>query len=362
MSERLAVPSKDRVRVTEECLRQTVAAWFEKMGESAEDARQGADVLVAADLRGAEFQGVSTHVQGYTRAYRKGRFKPMAQWRVVHETAAMATVDADRGLEVIQGAKHMEIAIDKARNVGVGVVTVFNGGDSGGIGYYPMLAVQQDMIGMFTTGHPPRVLPAYGAEYRLGTNPIAVAAPTRNEPPFLFDVATSATAAGMVRLATRYNLPIRPGWVADADGAPIMQETQAPEEGDYRLLPFGGTLEGGTHKGYGFGLVAEILSTMLGGALPAMVTGGDGFNHYMAAYNIASFTNVETFKDNMDRMLRTLRETKPAPGHERVAYPGLGAYEAEQYRRANGIPIHKGVFQELQDLCKELSIPALKIL
>ena len=185
-----------------------------------------------------------------------------------------------------------------------------------------MLAVQQDMIGMFTTGHPPRVLPAYGAEYRLGTNPIAVAAPTRNEPPFLFDVATSATAAGMVRLATRYNLPIRPGWVADADGAPIMQETQAPEEGDYRLLPFGGTLEGGTHKGYGFGLVAEILSTMLGGALPAMVTGGDGFNHYMAAYNIASFTNVETFKDNMDRMLRTLRETKPAPGPRASRLPG----------------------------------------
>ena len=117
MSERLAVPSKDRVRVTEECLRQTVPRGSRRWEESAEDARQGADVLVAADLRGAEFQGVSTHVQGYTRAYRKGRFKPMAQWRVVHETAAMATVDADRGLEVIQGAKHMEIAIDKARNV-----------------------------------------------------------------------------------------------------------------------------------------------------------------------------------------------------------------------------------------------------
>ena len=134
------------------------------------------------------------------------------------------------------------------------------------------------------------------------------------------------------------------------------------ERGQFLQLPLGGTREQGSHKGYGFALMAEIVSTMLSGALPAMLAPGSGSRHYFAAYNIESFTDVEEFKENMDRMLKMLRETKPAPGHDRVLYPGLSEHEEEQERRANGIPLHKEVVQWFDDITRELSIPRLKTL
>ncbi len=362
MLERFKPPMEDQVRVTEGSLRDTVAAIFEKMGVTSEDAAEGANTLVMSDLRGVETHGVSNMLRSYLQQYNEGSLNARPDWRILRESPATATIDADKGLAVILGPRAMRMAIEKARVVGMGVVSMHNAGHSGGIGHHAMLAAQQDMVGMCMTAGGMMVVPTFAAEPRLGTNPIAIAAPAGEEPPFLFDAATSAIAGNKQRLALRVGANLLPGWISDIDGAPIMEETPVRERGDYYHLPLGGTREQGSHKGYGFGLMPEVLATMLSGVAPTMVdpsTGGS--KHYFAAYNIAAFTDVERFKENMDRMLRTLRETKPAAGHDRVLYPGLSEYEEERDRRANGIPLHKEVVEWFGDITGELSIAGLRM-
>ncbi len=363
MLERFKVPHGDEVRVPHDSLRETVTAIFEKMGVSPEDAAEGADVLVTTDLRGVETHGVSNMLRSYVQAYNRGDLNPRPNWRLVRESPATATMDADGGLAVILGPKAMRIAISKAREVGIGAVSMFNAGHSGAIGHHAMLAAKEDMVGMCATASGLQVVPTFAAEGRLGTNPIALAAPAGKEAPFLFDAATSAVAGNKLRLAARVGASLLPGWVAELDGSPIMEETPVRDGGQYHQLPLGGSREQGSHKGYGFAMMSEILATMLAGVLPPMVAGrgvgGTGSRHYFAAYNIESFTEVDTFKDHMDQMLQTLRETKPAPGHQRVLYPGLSEYEEEQDRRANGIPLHNEVIQWFEDITDELSLPRL---
>jgi LDH2 family malate/lactate/ureidoglycolate dehydrogenase len=151
-----------------------------------------------------------------------------------------------------------------------------------------------------------------------------------------------------------------PGWIADIDGSPVMEESPVRERGQYYQLPLGGTRELGSHKGYGFAMLTEIMGTMLSGVLPTMVDPNGGSKHSFTAYNIAAFTDVDQFKEKMDRMLKMLRETPPAPGHARVLYPGLSEYEEIQDRRAHGIPLHKEVIEWFNDITSELSLPRLR--
>ncbi len=362
MLERFKVPKEDEVRVPEQSLRATVKAIFEKMGVPPEDAAVGADTLVSTDLRGVETHGVSNMLRAYVRQYTQGSLNPRPNWRITRETPGTAVMDADRGLAVILGPRAMQMAVEKAKKVGVGAVIMFNAGHSGGIGHHAMLAARQDMVGMVMTAGGLSVLPTFGAEPRLGTNPIAIAAPAKKEPFFLFDAATSAIAGNKLGLAERVGANMLPGWIADPEGRPIMEEIPLPKRGNFYQLPLGGTREGGSHKGYGFGLMVETMATMLSGALPSMLDRNSGSKHYFAAYNIAAFTDVEQFKENMDRMLQMLRSTKPAPGHSRVLYPGLSEYEEEQERRAHGIPLHKEVVQWFDDITSELAIPRLQTL
>ena len=360
MLERFKVPPEDQVRVPEQALRATVAAIFEKMGETAEDAATGADVLVTADLRGVETHGVSNMLRAYVERYSDGAMKPRADWRIVRESPSTATVDADTGLVTILGPRLMGIAIEKARAVGMGVVAVRNAGHSGAIGHHAMLAAEQGMIGVTMTSGGAAMVPTFGAEPRFGTNPIAIAAPARNEAPFLFDVATTAVAGNKTGLARRVGAAVEPNWIADLEGRPITDGRVMPDLGDYFMLPFGGTRENGSHKGYGFAMMAEVMTALMSGGVPGMLPGTLGSSHHFAAYDIAAFTDVDRFKDTMDEMLRTLRTTRPAPGHDRVLYPGLPEHEEQQKRRANGIPLHREVVEWFDDITAELSLPALR--
>jgi L-2-hydroxycarboxylate dehydrogenase (NAD+) len=357
--ERFKVPDTDQVYIPEQALRQTVAALFEKVGVLPEAAAEGADVLVSTDLRGVESHGVSNMLRVYIQQYRTGVLNPQPQWRIVRESPATATIDADRGLGMIQGPSAMRLAMEKAKNVGVGVVTMFNSGHLGAVGHHAMIAAKGDMVGVCMTATGASVVPTFAAEPRFGTNPISLAAPARNEPPVYFDVATSAIAGNKVRLAARVGASLLPGWVTDKEGNPILDETPATERGQFWHLPLGGTREQGSHKGYGFALMVEILGSMLSGALPCMLDASAGYKHYFAAYNISAFVDPDWFKDTMDRMLQTLRTTKPARGHERVLYPGLSEYEEEQERRAHGIPLHKEVIEWFAGVTKELGVPPL---
>src|SRR5262247_4253437 len=311
--ERFKVPAKDQVRVSEAALRRTVTQIFEKLGLSKDDAAEGADVLTMTDLRGVETHGVSNMLRQYVRDYRAGKLDPRPGWKVVRQSPATAVIDAERRLGIMVGPKAMRLAMEKARTVGVGVVTVFNSGHFGAIGHYAMQAAQEGMVGVCFTGAGLSVVPTFAAKPLLGTNPIALAAPARHEAPMLFDAATSAIAGNKIRLAIRVGSPLLPGWVTDKDGTPIMEEKPIFNREDVYQAPLGGTREQGSHKGYGFALMAEVLSTVLSGALPTMLAAGSGSKNHFAAYNIAAFTDVDHFKDTMDQMLERLRTATPAP-------------------------------------------------
>src|SRR5215467_3735368 len=341
--ERFKVPVKDQVRVSEAALRRTVTEIFEKMGVSAADAAEAADVLTMTDLRGVETHGVSNMLRAYVRDYKAGKLNPLPGWRIERESSGTAVIDAEKRLGIVIGPKAMRLAIEKAR--AVGVVTVHNSGHFGAIGHFAMQAAMQDMVGVCFTAAGLHVVPTFASRPLLGTNPIALAAPARHEAPMLFDAATSAIAGNKIRLAIRLGSPLLPGWVTDKDGHPIMEEKPVFDRDEYHQAPLGGTREQGSHKGYGFALMAEVLSTVLSGALPTMLAAGSGSKNHFAAYNIEAFTDPELFKDTMDGMLKTLRTATPAPGQERVLYPGLSEAEEIQHRRAHGIPLHKEVIQ-----------------
>jgi LDH2 family malate/lactate/ureidoglycolate dehydrogenase len=357
--ERFKVPEKDQVFVTEDALRRTVTQIFEKVGVSAEDAAEAADVLTMTDLRGVETHGVSNMLRAYVRDYKAGKLSPAPGMKTVREMPGTAVIDAERRLGIIVGGKAMRLAIDKAKKVGVGVVTVSNSGHFGAIGHFAMQAARQDLVGVCFTGAGLSVVPTFASKPMLGTNPIAIAAPARHEAPMLFDAATSAIAGNKIRLAIRVGSPLLPGWVTDKDGTPIMEEKPVFDRDEYHNAPLGGTREQGSHKGYGFALMAEVLSTVLSGALPTMLAPGSGSKNHFAAYSIEAFTDLEQFKDTMDKMLGALRTAKPAPGQERVLYPGLSEAEEVAHRRAHGIPLHKEVIAWFAECAREMGIPPL---
>ena len=354
MLPRFRVDLEEAISVSGDDLKGTVAAIFEKVGVPPEDAELGADVLVLADLRGVDSHGVSNMLRSYLGGYQRGEINPRPNISVVRETAATASIDSDRGLGTIVTPKAMDIAIRKASEVGVGMVTIGNSRHLGMASYHAMRALEHDMIGICMTSAPPRMVPTFGAEPRLGTNPIAVAVPARNEPPFVFDAATSSVAQNKIEIARRLGADLEPGWLATDDGTPIMEEVPVPET--YHLLPVGATRELGSHKGYGLACVVDIFAGVLTGFGYGAVPGRPNFGHYVAAYNVAGFDDPDHFKDEMDGWLQMMKSTKPAPGHDRVLVAGQPEAEMEEVRRKEGIPLHPEVVQWVRDTCAELSV------
>lgn len=359
MLERFHVDESEEVRVKEDNLRHMITEVFKKMGVPDDDCARGADVLVSADLRGVETHGVSNMLRSYVSGYNDGSLNPRPNWRITRETPATANIDSDRGLGIMVTPKAMEIAIEKAKNTGVGMVTIHNGRHLGMASYHAMMALEHDMIGVCMTSCPPSVLPTFGAEPRLGTNPIAFAAPAGSEPAFVFDAATSVVASNKLGLARRLGVQLPAGWLADSEGTPIMEEIDAPAQGstDNYLLTLGSTREIGSHKGYGFACIVDILGGILSGGGYGVNPGRPNFGHYVAAYSVEAFMDTAEFKRTMDEWIQMLESTRPAKGHDRVVYAGRMEAESTEDRQANGIPLHPEVIQWFQDICGELSIP-----
>ena len=357
MLEQFKVSHDDAEFVQGDDLKKTVAGIFEKLGVSPEDSLLAADVQVLADLRGVDSHGVSNMLKSYIQGYQEGSINPQPDWKVIRETPSTATVDSDRGLGTIITPKAMDIAIEKAKNVGLGMVTIGNARHLGMASYHAMKALHHDMIGVCMTSCPPSVLPTFGAEPRLGTNPIAIAVPCLNEPPFVFDAATSSVAVNKIRIAGRLGAEIPGGWLAAEDGSPIMEPSPAPEK--VTLLPLGSDREGGSHKGYGFSCIVDILAGVLTGFGYGVVPGRPNFGHMVAAYSIDAFTDVEPFKVQMDEWSQMMQTTRPAPGHDRVLVAGQPEAEVEAVRREEGIPLHPEVADWIRDTCGEMSVPCL---
>ena len=354
MLERFKVPDADRVYVPADRVRQATEAVFLAMGLSGENAWQAADVLVTNDLRGVETHGVSNMLRSYVAGYRSGNLNPAPAVTTERESGTTALLNADGGLGVHVAPLAMRMAIEKASAMGVASVNVYNVGHMGGAGYHAMLAAEADMIGlaMSTSSGGVRMLPTFGARPMLGTNPIAWAAPAQEMPPFLFDIGTTQIAGNKTRLAQRVGARMLPGWIAAPDGSPIMEEVELPEE--YFMLPFGGTREQGSHKGYGFAAIIEMMANNLGGIGPSFIHPGGNF--HLAAWNIDAFTDVTKFKTDMDTVLRGLADTPPAPGNERVLYPGLSEAEETERRSQNGIPYHVEVVNWFTSIRAELEL------
>lgn len=341
MLERFQVPEDIAVRVDEKDMRATVEALFQSLNMPEADAQRCTDVLVYADLRGIDSHGVSNMMPTYVHMIKHGMVNPAPEWKVIREAPAVATIDCDRGLGLTVGVQAMEFAMDKAETYGMASVSLTNGRHFGAAAYYAAMALDRDMIGLSMTTGGLYMPPTFGSKAMLGVNPIAMAAPTRNEAPFVYDASTSSVAANKITIAKRLGSTILPGWIAKMDGTPIMEEGPVPDE--FLVLPVGGTREIGSHKGYGQAVIVDILSGLLGGNVAGFLREPGDSSHHFIAYKIDAFTDLEGFKDRMDQFMKALRETPPAPGHDRVYYAGLPEHETELDRRANGIPYHPEV-------------------
>ncbi|MBP38981.1 MAG: Ldh family oxidoreductase [Dehalococcoidia bacterium] len=356
MLERFKVPERDRVYVAEAHVRAATEGIFRHSGISPEEAASSTDVLIKNDLRGVESHGVSNGLRRYVAEYSANKLNPTPEFKIERETKTTMTVDADGALGIHVGPWAMQQAIDKAKEFGMAAVAVKNSGHLAGCGYYAMMAAEQGMIGhCMTAGGSHQTVPPFGSKPVMGTNPIAWAAPARNMPPFLFDVATTQVANNKIGLARRIGADLEGGWITDLDGEPILDQIQPPDTGDYYLLHIGGTRENGSHKGFGLALMNEIICNELSGYGPGPVHGTPG-GHFFQAYDIEAFTDIEKFKDDMDDLLKHIAEVPPTKEFDRVLYAGLMEDEDEKKRLKDGIPYHREVVEWFESYCAEAGI------
>ena len=341
-----------------------LTAWmnavFEKLGVPPRDAAVVTDTLIDSDLMGIDSHGlarVAVH-PSYVRGIREGTVDPTATPRVVHQAAATAVVDGGGGLGPVAATRAMELAIEKARQTGAGFVAVTNSRHYGAAAHYSRMALEHGMIGISMTIGGLGVVPTYGRGRRLGINPMSVAAPAGDEPPFILDIATSVVAAGKLELAKMAGKQIPLGWIVDKDG----RQTTDPE--DYwrggAILPLGGAAETGGYKGYGLSVMIDIFCGVLSGlgfSAGLRTCGQDATPHFQGALLVEGFRPLGGFKAMMDDLLRTLKETEVAKGAERVLVHGQKEFEARRDRERNGIPYHPQVVASLEQLGREVELP-----
>jgi L-2-hydroxycarboxylate dehydrogenase (NAD+) len=337
-----------------------------KMGFEEPLARESAKVFLAAELRGHSTHGV-IRIGDYYKLWKAGRINVHPKVKIIHETPSTAVIDGDRSLGMIPAKLAMETAIAKAAAVGTGWVAVKNSCNFGIAGYYAMMALEHDMIGITMTNASPLVAPTFGAEGMLGTNPIAVAIPALTQPPFVADFATTPINRGKFTIAAKKGEKMKTGFAQDKDGHPSDDPTILEKGGS--MLPLGGDREHGSHKGYSMGAIVDIFSSVLSGAnfgpfVPPMVaylpllekTVGDGLGHFFGAMRIDAFRPAIEFKTSMDEWITTFRNARPANGFEKVLIPGDPERESEARIIKTGICLIPQVVSDLKMIAAELSL------
>lgn len=336
------------------------------MGCPPNDAKLAAEVLLEADLRGVDSHGVA-RLSGYVRLWEAGRINPKPNMRIVHETPSTATVDGDSGLGLVIAPRAMDIAIEKATNVGTGWVSVKNSNHFGIAGYHAMEALSSDMIGIAMTNASPLVAPTFSTDRMLGTNPIAVAIPTKNQPAFVADFATASAANGKLEILQRKEKKAPVGWIQTKDGERSTNANELKEGG--ALLPLGSDRTHGSHKGYALASIVDIFSAVLSGAnygpwVPPFVSflpvadnlPGEGIGHFLGAMRIDAFRPADEFKEHMDNWIETFRKAKVKKGEKAVLIPGDPEREMTEKRLKKGIPLLPPVERDLEQLAKRFSI------
>ncbi len=334
------------------------------------DARTVAEVLVAADLRGIDSHGVA-RLRRYVRGLKEGVIFADPGLRIVRETPVSALLDASAALGQVAGRRAMETAVAKALQAGAGFVAVQNSNHFGIAGFYAQMALEHDLIGIAMTNSTPDVVPTFGREVLLGTNPISVAVPAGGERPYVLDMSTAVITSGKLEARSRMGKKIPLGWALDEKGeacddpARVYANMRAKRGGG--LLPLGGNGEDfGGHKGYGLGLLVDIFSGVLsasanttllypktpeGKPLPSRV------GHFLGALRVDLFRPLDGFKKDMDDLIRRLKNAPKAEGRERIYIHGEKEFELERKYRREGIPLHFKVYEDLKGLAAELDVP-----
>lgn len=346
MPDYLKLNDSNSTRVPAADLHRQVSAILQGVGTPEEHAEITANILVSASVRGVDTHGVGNAVR-YSQAIENGVYTVPQTLEIISESETTALLDAGNGIGFVSAARGMEISIEKAREYGLGMVTIRNGHHIGMVAAYPMMALEHDMIGLAMTNAVASVRPALGARGMLGTNPIAFAAPAGEENDFILDMATSTVASGKIGLAKRLGVPIPEGWAITAEGEAITEPPDAPGD-HWSMNPLGGTREQGSHKGYGLGMMVDILCGVLsGGGFSSQLSTGENMSWTMAI-DISKFRDVDDFKAMMDDLIRDMHATPTLPGESGVLVAGDPEVDTSDDRTANGVPVENGQYDEMR--------------
>jgi len=343
---------------------------FIAAGVPPEDAKVCADVLIESDKRGIDSHGVGRLKPIYLDRIKEGIQFTTTNFEVVRETPSTAVIDGHDGMGHVIAVRSMHLAIEKAKKCGLAMVAVRNSTHYGIAGYYALMAAREDMICFTGTNARPSIAPTFGVENMLGTNPLTIGFPTDEDFPFVIDCATSITQRGKIEHYARINKTMPAGWVIDQKGQAVTDPQIALQgliAGTCALTPVGGIgdeLAG--YKGYGWATVVEVLSAALqGGSFLKTLTGinPDGshrpyhLGHWFIAIQIAAFTEPAAFKKTAGEILRQLRASKKAEGHDRIYTAGEKEYLAFLERSRTGIPLNPAVKASLVAARDEWKVP-----
>jgi LDH2 family malate/lactate/ureidoglycolate dehydrogenase len=349
-------------RVDAEALQAFAAGVYQSFDVPPDDAQLAAELLVDADLLGFDTHGVAHLVghPGYVPGLRAAHVAARPAFEIVRQSPATAIVDGHGSVGAVIAARATDLAVAKARETGVGVVAVREGRHFGSACLYALRMARAGMIGVVATNASPWVVPTYGRERMLGTNPIAVAAPTGDDRPFLCDVSTSTVAFGRIEHALSTGTSLEPGWAVDASGLPTLDPAVVVEDGG--LTPLGGSPAGSSHKGYALGAAVDVLTGILSGTgwsklLPVHTTQAA---HTFVALDIESFADPDVFRRDLRAMLDTLRASPPMQGAERVLAPGDREAATRRDRAAHGIPLSEALLADLDRLAADLGVESVQ--
>ena len=347
---------ENRTYVSWEFLEDFMTSAFIKIGVPEKEATICADVLMESDRRGIESHGVNRFKPIYIDRINLGIQKPITKIDVVRETKTTAVLDANDGMGMVVSHKAMSMAIEKAKEFGMGMVAVRNSTHYGIAGYYATMASEAGMIGITGTNARPSIAPTFGVENMLGTNPLTFALPTDEAFPFVLDCATSITQRGKIEYYAKIGKDTTEGMVVGRDGLPKTDSKQILKDlttHKAALAPLGGIGEDlAGYKGYGYATVVEILSSALqAGNFLRMLSGVDKdknpqeyhLGHFFIAIDTEAFMGLDSFKKTAGDILRDLRSSELAPGQDKIFTAGEKEYLVWQERKVKGVPLTEGV-------------------
>ena len=338
---------------------------FLKTGLNKDDSRQAAEVLVAADARGIPSHGIG-RLWRYVNGLQTGLMRPDARIKTVFETPMSIVVDADGGMGAPVSVKTMKTVIEKAEKTGAAFGCVKNSNHFGIAGYYAMMALEKNMIGIAMTNTAALGVPTFGRQVMFGTNPLAFAAPAKKERGFVLDMSTTVVTRGKIEVYEREKKTLPFGWAVDKTGLPAQDAGKILLDMFHRhgggILPLGGIGEEfGGHKGYGLAVMVDILCAVLGGSpngtdICDTETSSARVSHFFGAIKIAAFRDPTSFRKDMDLMLEKLRECPAAKGAERVYFAGQKEFEEEDKSGKKGVPLTKISYDSISEIGLKLGL------